>query len=243
MYLYTYQHQSDSNSSETRGRMNKFAMIAADITEQITSGAYKPGDRLPTIPELCEKYRVSKITVKRAMDRLVMRGLVARRRGSGTFVRSASLSQDYTQPEASLINFKLHEFEVRHPTAVVAQFLRIDESEFVFYIHRTRIEDGTPYADEFIYLPIRLVPRMREDQARVDFMPYLEGECGLRRSSVNQYARAILPDVDTMRELDINPHAPLLEVEYTMFQDDGQPFLHALVRHTPDYELRNNYVL
>ena len=125
-------------------RMNKFAMIAADITEQITSGAYKPGDRLPTIPVLCEQYHVSKITVKRAMDRLVMRGLVARRRGSGTFVRSVSLSQDYTQPESSMLNFKLHEFEVRHPSTAVAQFLRLDESEFVFHIHRTRIEDGSP---------------------------------------------------------------------------------------------------
>ena len=223
--------------------MNKFAMIAADITEQITSGTYRPGDRLPTIPELCEKYQVSKITVKRAMDRLVMRGLVARRRGSGTFVRSASLSRDYTQPEASLVNFKLHEFEVRHPTAAVAQFLRLDESEFVFYIHRTRVEDGTPHADELLFMPIRLVPRMREDQARTDFTAYLESECGLRRSSVNQYARAVLTDPDTERELGIDTQTPLLEVEYTLFLDDGQPFLHALVRHKPGYELRNNYVL
>lgn len=223
--------------------MNKFAMIAADITAQITSGAYKPGDRLPTIPELCERYRVSKITVKRAMDRLVMLGLVARRRGSGTFVRSASLSRDYTQPEASMVNFRLHEFEVRHPSATIAQFLRLDEDEFVFYIHRTRIEDGAPQADELLFMPIRLVPRMREDQARVDFTAYLESEYGLRRSSVNQYARAILPDTNTMRELGIDAGTPLLEVEYTLFLDDGQPFLHAHVRHAPGYELRNNYVL
>ena len=226
-----------------RDRVNKFAMIAADITEQITSGTYKPGDRLPTIPELCQKYQVSKITVKRAMDRLVMRGLVARRRGSGTFVRSTSLGRDYTQPETSLISFKLHEFEVRHPSATVAQFLRLDLSEFVFYIHRTRFENGSPQADELLFMPIRLVPRMREDQARVDFSAYLESECGLRRSSVDQYARAILPDVDTIRELNIDAQTPLLEVGYTIFQDDGQPFLHALVKHAPSYELHSNYVL
>ena len=222
--------------------MNKFAMIATDITEQITSGAYNPGDRLPTIPELCDRYHVSKITVKRAMDRLAMRGLVARRRGSGTFVRSNSLSQDYIRPETSL-KFKLHEFEVRHPSASVAQFLRLDESEFVFHIHRTRIEDGSPRADEFLFLPIRLVPRMREDQARTDFTAYLSDEYGLRKSSVNQYARAILPDANTMQKLAIDVPTPLLEVEYTLFLDDGQPFLHAHVRHMPGYELRNNYVL
>lgn len=223
--------------------MNKFAMIAADITEQITSGTYKPGDRLPTIPELCETYHVSKITVKRAMDRLVMRGLVARRRGSGTFVRSVSLDQGYTCPEISQLHFKLHEFEVRHPSTTVAQFLRLDESEFVFHIHRTRIEDGSPHADEFLFLPMRLVPRMREDQARTDFTAYLSDEYGLRKSSVNQYARAILPDANTMQELSIDVPTPLLEVEYTLFLDDGQPFLHAHVRHMPGYELRNSYVL
>ncbi len=241
MDSYTYPYSLGLN--EIRDRMNKFAMIAADITEQITSGTYKPGDRLPTIPELCEHYHVSKITVKRAMDRLVMRGLVARRRGSGTFVRSVSLGQNYTQSEASMLNFKLHEFEVRHPSTSVAQFLRLDESEFVFCIHRTRIEDGTPHADEFLYLPIRLVSRLREDQARTDFTAYLENECGLRRSSVNQYARAILPDQNTMHELNIHTQTPLLEVEYTVFLDDGQPYLHARVRHIPGYELRNNYVL
>ena len=105
------------------------------------------------------------------------------------------------------------------------------------------LKTAPPHADEFLSLPIRLVPRLREDQIRMDFTAYLADEYGLRKSSVNQYARAILPDANTMQVLSIDVPTPLLEVEYTLFLDDGQPYLHAHVRHMPGYELRNNYVL
>ena len=64
--------------------MHKYQAIVSDLRHKITVGEYAQGDRLPTTPELCKQYGVSKITVKRAMDDLESLGLVARRRGSGT---------------------------------------------------------------------------------------------------------------------------------------------------------------
>ena len=67
--------------------MLKYEEIAEDIKNRIESGEYRPNDQLPLEKEMCEKYGVSRITIKKAMDKLVMRGLVVKRRGAGTFVK------------------------------------------------------------------------------------------------------------------------------------------------------------
>ncbi len=60
--------------------------ISRKIHDEIAAGAYAPGAKLPSERELEQKYRVSRVTVNRALTRLHAHGLVERRRGSGTFV-------------------------------------------------------------------------------------------------------------------------------------------------------------
>ncbi len=57
------------------------------IHEEITSGVYQPGERLPSERVLSEQLGVSKSSVKVAMQRLVALGLVEMRRGEGNFVK------------------------------------------------------------------------------------------------------------------------------------------------------------
>jgi GntR family transcriptional regulator len=61
--------------------------IAADLRHRITSGEYEPGDRIPTLPELCSQYEVSEITVRNALQLLRNEGLVESRARAGTVVR------------------------------------------------------------------------------------------------------------------------------------------------------------
>ena len=67
--------------------MNKYEIIAIDIKEDMLKGVYKPNKRLPFEKGICEKYNVSKMTVKKALDLLVSEGLIVKRRGSGTFIK------------------------------------------------------------------------------------------------------------------------------------------------------------
>ena len=67
--------------------MNKYEIIASDIKADILNGVYKPNERLPFEKEICNKYDVSKMTVKKALDLLVSEGLIVKRRGSGTFIK------------------------------------------------------------------------------------------------------------------------------------------------------------
>lgn len=56
------------------------------ILEQVSSGAYLPGDRLPTELELCSRYGISRTPVHRALSELANEGVLVRRRRHGTVV-------------------------------------------------------------------------------------------------------------------------------------------------------------
>ena len=70
----------------------RYRFIANDLRQQIRTGAYHPGDMIPTESKLVQKYEVSRGTVRDALDVLARERLVERHRGKGTFVRVASKS-------------------------------------------------------------------------------------------------------------------------------------------------------
>jgi GntR family transcriptional regulator len=63
-----------------------YRRIADDLRRQIEDGSLAPGNQLGTEPELGDKYRASRNTVRDAIKWLISRGLVESRPGQGTFV-------------------------------------------------------------------------------------------------------------------------------------------------------------
>lgn len=68
--------------------MEKYNIIREELELKIASGAYASGTRLPTEIELCKQFNAARATVARALRTLEDSGLIIRRRGSGTFVKS-----------------------------------------------------------------------------------------------------------------------------------------------------------
>ena len=60
--------------------------VMNDLAARIRGGQYKPGDKLPTEPEVMAQQGVSRTVVREAMSRLQAAGLVETRHGVGTFV-------------------------------------------------------------------------------------------------------------------------------------------------------------
>jgi len=60
--------------------------LYVDLKESLNSGKYQKGDKLPTEKDLCQKYGISRLTVRRAMDELRREGFIERLKGKGTFV-------------------------------------------------------------------------------------------------------------------------------------------------------------
>lgn len=61
--------------------------IYAELVREVREGVYRPGDRLPSEAQLCERFSASRITVAKAIQVLQREGLVNRRPGSGTYVQ------------------------------------------------------------------------------------------------------------------------------------------------------------
>src|SRR5690242_16490272 len=59
------------------------------LTDHIVSGRWRPGTELPSEPELCRHFAVSRGTLRRALGDLAAQGLIVRQQGRGTFVGSA----------------------------------------------------------------------------------------------------------------------------------------------------------
>src|SRR3954452_3854953 len=77
--LSTLMHQSNNAGSGT-----SVSRLTTDLRALVAAG--RPGDALPSARELVARYRVSPVTVTRALHTLVAEGLVQTRPGHGTFV-------------------------------------------------------------------------------------------------------------------------------------------------------------
>ncbi|MBN9058887.1 MAG: FadR family transcriptional regulator, partial [Rhizobiales bacterium] len=68
-------------------RREKLAdILYGQILEQIVSGTFAAGDRLPSENDICKAFEVSRPVVREALQRLQADGLVIARQGAGTFV-------------------------------------------------------------------------------------------------------------------------------------------------------------
>src|SRR5918998_131131 len=68
----------------------RFEVLTAELRERIAMGDYARSGALESEAELGRRYDVSRVTVRRALERLRVEGLVAARKGSGWYVRSGA---------------------------------------------------------------------------------------------------------------------------------------------------------
>lgn len=80
----------------------RYQVIADDLMADIAAEKFAVGTMLPTEMELCQRYDVSRYTVREALRQLRDLGMVAMRRGSGTRVIAARPEQAYVQSVGAL---------------------------------------------------------------------------------------------------------------------------------------------
>jgi GntR family transcriptional regulator len=88
---------TEDNKSQPR-----YQDVADVLIDEISVGEFPVGSMLPTELELCERFGVSRYTVREALRRLEEMGLVARRQGSGTVVQATSAGAGFVQTVHSL---------------------------------------------------------------------------------------------------------------------------------------------
>lgn len=226
--------------------MLKYKDIADDIRSAIMSGKYNINEQLPLEKEMCSKYGVSRITIKKAVDELVNQGLVIKRRGSGTFVKGVdessvqelSMAKQFSgfseSNKGKRVSSKVIKFEVINPTKEIAVKLQITTEDFVYHIIRARYSDDEPIVVEYTYMPINLIPGIKNDILMNSIYSYIEKELNLKIKSAHRIIRAILPNEIEQEYLKIDKNFPVLEVEQVGFLDNGQPFEYSYSHHRSD---------
>lgn len=139
--------------------------VAEHLEHAIVSGALPQGAFLDNEIAMAERLGVSRPTMRRAMEQLVDRGLVVRRRGIGTRVvqpkvrRPLELTSLYDDLSAGgqVPTTELLRFETLEATADVAGRLELEEGADVVYVERLRSARGKPIARMVNYLPVDVV--------------------------------------------------------------------------------------
>ena len=65
-----------------------YVQLADILRRQIASGVFRPGDQLPSEAQLCRRYDISPMTVRRSINLLADQGVVSTAQGRGTFVKA-----------------------------------------------------------------------------------------------------------------------------------------------------------
>lgn len=200
---------------------------------QIDQGLLRPGDKIPTEKELCERYAVSQITVKQAITALVQEGLLVRRPRTGTFVarpkfkqqllKLTSFSEDMAQrgltPGARLL-------ERREEPAgpAVAEALRLGEGTPVIHLERVRLADDEPMAIETFYMPASLCPGLvGEELDRRSLYQLLQEKYGLTLDHAEQSIEASTARAKEASLLGLRRGAAVLRIERLAFDPAGRP--------------------
>lgn len=226
--------------------MLKYEKIAFDIKEDILSEKYKPNEQLPFEKELCEKYNVSKMTVKKALDLLVNDGLIIKRRGSGTFVKDITekeiqriiekkrFSGLTTTSIGHKVTSKVLEFKIINATKEIADILKIEEDEFIYFVHRVRYVDDKAVVIEKTYIPLNLIPGMKLADVKKSIYGYIKDKLGLNIQSAHSTVRAMKSDELDRKYLNLEKDEPILEVERVAYLDNGKVFEYSFSRHRYD---------
>lgn len=126
------------------------------IKNEINSGAYKAGARIPNEFELAESYKVGRVTVRRAIEELVQQGYLTKRQGKGTFVNAPKLKrkirqkgdvQSFTEGCAAndmVAGARLVSRTVVAATREDASFFGVEPGCELIVVERVRTADGVP---------------------------------------------------------------------------------------------------
>jgi GntR family transcriptional regulator len=183
--------------------MPEYRRIRESLREQLVAGKLRPGDRIPAERELGDRFGVTHMTVRHAVDGLVREGLLVRRRGSGTFVvdgqaisRSINRLQGFTEDVGGgRAGAKVITSAEIDPNEEVARMLELPKRSKVVELVRVRTVNDQPVAINRVWIPVRVAPGLAsQDMTDRSLYAYLD-EVGvtIERAEQRLFAVAATP--------------------------------------------------
>lgn len=209
-----------------------YVQLTNIIKEQIANGMYLHGSRLPSESELCKRYQVSPMTVRRSIKTLLDQGIVSTIQGSGTYVKA---------PDLSAVTFSMEEFynifkdkertKVKILKALIikadektANRLAISVGEKTIFIMRVLIRDGDPILynkEQLIYDPVRPIVESELEVTSLHGLFVGTGETKFKRGELAIEAAVLTKeDADVLNTIQMQP---AFRIEHIFYDFEDRP--------------------
>jgi GntR family transcriptional regulator len=205
-----------------------YFQLSSRIEQAITDGRLAPGARLENEIALAERLSLSRPTIRRALQELVDKGLLVRRRGIGTQVvhrpvrrkmELTSLYEDLDRagehPSTTVLS---HELTLAD--AEIAERLAVPRGSAVLHVRRLRYSDDTPLAVLENFLPGALA-ELSADALEAHSLYQLIRATGKTISVAEQRIGARAATGAESRLLGIAAHGAVLTMERTAYDATG----------------------
>lgn len=224
-----------------------YYQIQQILADRIDDGEWQPGMQVPSERELCEQFRVSRITVRQALSALANQGRLNRQQGVGTFVASPRIKQrlnrltGFTQemetrgqnPGAQVL-----QLEVVPAPPAVARALGMTPGEAAVLLKRLRLADGEPVALEIAHLPAHYCPGLERENLEDDSLYDVLGQrFDIIPARAEQQIEALACPAAEARLLGVRKGAPTLHMYRVTYSSDGE-----LIEHTESFYRGDRYI-
>lgn len=201
-----------------------YHQLADILTEQIRSGIYRPGDVIPSETGMAKQYGIGRPTVRQAMDTLVRKGLVERKRGSGTFVTHPDPQVDLFSLAGTSQAFLTKGIETRSKSIDPISLREIFEDKknpfdgkTAFFLSRLTLVQADPVLIEEFYLHPGLFPGLDTvDLENRSLSQVVSDQYYLTPESGRQTFKIAFLSEHRADLLGVKPSDPILEVERTL---------------------------
>jgi DNA-binding GntR family transcriptional regulator len=206
-----------------------YFQVAQQIEQAIERGELGPGSRLDNEIQLADRYGLSRPTMRRAIQELVGKGLLVRKRGVGTQVVHArvkrpveltSLYDDLSRSKQKPATRVLLLEEVPAPDEVAVHLGLVVGAPTV-HLERLRLALDEPLAILHNWLPAALARFTGQDLETGGLYAHLRSS-GVRICVATQRIGARAANAEQARLLEVKRGAPLLTMERTTFDDTGR---------------------
>lgn len=193
------------------------------IINKIKSNEWPVDSKILTERQLCDLYKVSRITVRQALGELEQEGFLYRKQGKGTFVTAPKIEQRLSKfysfsDEIDRMGFvsgtKILVFEAIEADNIISRNLNTKENSMIYRVKRLRLANSEPFAVETSYLPGKLFPELNEDEiASYGLYNTLKKKYDIVPDEAVETFEAILTGSEDAHLLQINKNSPGILLE------------------------------
>lgn len=218
--------------------------IENTLAEEIASGALPAGERIPTEPQLAERFEVNRHTIRRAVSALVERGLLRVEQGRGTFVQDNAI--DYTISKRTRFTQNMARHNLSSDVQLVgsdtvpantelARLFELPVGATLFRLKTVSDADGRIVDASTMFFPAERFPGLPEVYAELHSVTRTLAHFGVA-DYTRKFTRvtARLPDSETLDMLHIPKNRPVLHVKSLNVDAEGKPVQYGITRFNGD---------